>query len=142
MSVEDVAAQCDCVFGQLAVPWPRCGHLALAVDETHAGQSMAAEPDRVDVEQGQFADRPRCQRIAARLVARERSLLDDSDVMAGSRQPRGDRCSGRTTADDEDVGVQDACRQPAEGGEPGMASGPIGMIPASPIAGASGEVKS
>jgi hypothetical protein len=138
--VEDVASKCCGVVRQVAVTGPRRGGLALAVNEAHAGESVAAERNRIDVEACEFTQRSGGQRVAARLVARDRSFLDDGDVMAGPGQPGGDRGSGRTTADDEDVGVQGACRQPADAGEPGIASGPIGVISAPPISGASGEV--
>ncbi len=140
MGIEDVTAQRNAVTRQFAVARPRGRHLAIAVNESHTGEAMGAEFDRVDLEQTQFADRPRCEGVTARLVPRDRSLLDDGDVMARSGQPRGDRRPGRTTADDEDVGVQGACRQPADAGEPGMASGPTGVMSA--MAGTSGDVKS
>jgi hypothetical protein len=142
VGVEHVTAQCDCVVGQVTVPWPGGGHLAAAVDEANACQPMPTERDRVDVEQRQFTQGPRCEGVAARFVPRDGTLLDDGDVVTRPREPGGDRRARRTAADDEDVGVQGACRQPADAGEPAMASGPIGMISASPIAGASGEVKS
>ena len=127
------------MIGQVGVARPRCGGLAMAVHESNAGESMPAERERIDIEQAQLAQCPRCERVAARLVPGDRPLLDDGDVVARPCQPRRDGRSGRTAADDENVGVQGACRQPA-GGEPGMASGPIGVISAPPMAGASGEV--
>jgi hypothetical protein len=51
------------------------------VDETHAGEPVPAECDRVDVQQGQLSDRPRGDRITARLVPCDRPLLDDGDVV-------------------------------------------------------------
>ncbi len=140
MGVEDIAAQSNSMIRQFAVARPRGRHLSIAVNESHAGESMGAEFDRVDLEQTQFVDRPRCEGVAARLVPGDRSLLDDRDVMTRSGQPRGDGRPGRTAADDEDVGVQSACRQPADAGEPGMASGPTGVMSA--MAGTSGDVKS
>ena len=141
MVVEHVAPERGGVTRQVSVTRPRCSDLAVAVDEAHAGESVSAERCGVDAEQRQLAERTRGERIAARLVTGDGSLLDDRDVMTGARQPCGDRCSGRTTADDEDVGVQGVSGQPAApGGEPGMASGPIGVISTSPIVGASGEV--
>jgi hypothetical protein len=138
--VEQIAPQCDGVVREVAVAWPGRSRLTSAVDETYPGETVPAERDRVDVEQCQFTDRSRGDRITARLVPRDRPLLDDRDVVARSRQPRGDRRPGRTAADDEDVGVQGAYRQPADAGEPTTASGPTGMISAPPISGASGEV--
>ena len=138
--VEDVAAKCVGVVRQTAVARPRCGHLALAVDQAHAGEPVCPQRCRVDAEHREFVQRSRRDRIATGLVARDRALLGERDVMAGAGQPRGDRRPGRTPADDEDVGVQSVLCQPADGGEPGMASGPIGMISAGPMSGASGEV--
>jgi hypothetical protein len=61
------------------------------VDESDASESVTAESDRVDVEQCQFVQRPRCQCVTACLVACDRSLLDDGDMMSRARQPGGDR---------------------------------------------------
>lgn len=112
----------------------------LAVDEANPGETMAAERERIDAEQCQLTEGSWRDRVAAGLVSRDRALLDDGDVMARSGQPGRDGRSGGTAADDEDVGVQGACRQPPAGGEPGMASGPIGVISAPPMVGASGDV--
>ncbi len=140
MGVEEVAAQRDGVIGKVAVTRPGSGDFALAVPESHTREAVPAERRRVDAEPTQLADRSRRERVAARLVPSDRSFLDDGDVVSGTSQPRRDRRSGRSTADDEDVGVQGARRQPADAGEPAMASGPIGVMSA--IAGASGDVKS
>ena len=138
--VEDVTAQRDRVIGQVAVAWPGGGGLASSVDEPYPCEPVSAEVDRIDAQERQLAQGPRRQRIAARLVSGDRPLLDHGDMVARSGQPGGDRRSGGSTTDDEDVGVQGACRQPADAGEPGTASGPMGMISASPITGASVEV--
>ncbi len=130
VGVEKIAAQRDGVIRQVAVTRPGRGDFALAVSESHTGEAVPSERDRIDVESAQLADRSRCERVTARLVPGDRPLLDDGDVVSCSGQPRGDRGSGRTTADDEDVGVQGACRQPADAGEPAMASGPIGVMSA------------
>lgn len=111
--------------------------------ESYARQAMGAEFERVDLEQVQFVDRSWRERVAARLVSCDRALLDDGDVASRSGQPRGNGRPGRTTADDEDVGVQRAeraVRQPADAGEPATATGPIGVMSA--MAGTSGDVKS
>ena len=140
VGIEQVAPEGGGVIGQVAVtrPW-RC-HFALTMGESHAGESVAAERDRIDIESAQLSERSWGDRVTARLVTSDGPLLDDGDVVTGPGEPRGDRRPGRTTADDEDVGVQGAARQPADAGEPAMASGPIGVISATPISGASGEV--
>jgi hypothetical protein len=70
------------MVGKLGVPWPGCGHLTFAVDESYAGETVPAERDRVDVEQCQFAQRARGDGVTTRLVPRDRPLLDDRDVVA------------------------------------------------------------
>jgi hypothetical protein len=99
---------------------------------------VAAEVQRVHVEPCQFRERPWGEHVAARLVPSRGALLDDGDVMTRAGEPGGHRRPGGTAADDEDVGVQGAFCQPA--GEPGIASGPTGMISAPPRSGTSGEV--
>jgi len=141
MGVEHVATQRSGVIGHVAVARPRGGDPAVTVHEAHPGETVTTERAGVDVEQTQFMQGPGREGVAARLVPGDRPLLDDDDVMAGASQPGGDRCSSRTTADDEDVGVQSAVRQPADaadGGEPGMATGPTGVMSA--MAGTSGDV--
>ena len=140
LCVEHIAAQRHRMVRQIAVAGPWCRHLALFVHQAHPGQPVAAELERIDAEQRQFAEGPRGECVATRLVPGCRTLLDERDVVARSGEPGRDGRSGGTTADDEDVGVQGACRQPADAGEPGIASGPIGVISAPPIVGASGEV--
>lgn len=140
VGVEHVAAQCGGVIREVAVARPRSGDRTVPVDESHTGEAVGAQRAGVDLESAQFTDRPRREGITARLVPSDRPLLDDGDVMARASQPGGDRCSSRTTADDEDVGVQSAVRQPADGGEPGMGTGPTGVMSA--MAGTSGDVKS
>ena len=112
----------------------RSGHgaatCASAVDESDPDDAVAAECQRIDIETGEFAECPWGQDVTARLVPGDRSLLDERDVMAGPRQQIGDRCSGGTTADDEDVGVQRDRRQPAA--EPSTGSGPTGATSTSP----------
>jgi hypothetical protein len=94
------------MIGQLGVPWPRRADLAAPVDQADPGESVSTEVQRIDLEQSQFAQGTWGERVAARLVPGDRPLLDDGDVVAGAGEPGGDRCSRRTTADDEDVGVQ------------------------------------
>ncbi len=140
MCVEHVAAKRVGVVRKTAVARPRCGDLPVAVDQADAGEPVSPERSRIDIEHRQLVQRSWRDGITAGLVARDGPLLDECDVMARSGQPRGDRRSGRTSADDEDVGVQSVSCQPADAGEPGTASGPIGMISTSPNSGASGEV--
>jgi len=143
MGVEHVAAQRSGVVGQVTVARPRGGDLAVTVHEAYPDETVTSERAGVDVEQTQFTQSPGREGVAARLVPGDRTLLDDDDVVARARQPGGDRRSGRTTADDEDVGVQSSCRQPADaadGGDPGMPTGPTGVMSA--MAGTSGDVKS
>ena len=139
--IEQVATQRRGVVRHVGVARPGRRDASRSVDEPNSGEAMSAERHRVDVEQRQLAQRSWGDRITAGLVARDRALLDDRDVMAGSGQPGGDRRSGRTPADDEDVGVQRVLRQPAApGGEPGMALGPIGVSATSPIVGPASDV--
>ena len=118
----------------------RRGDLAPAMDESDADDAMTAEREGLDIEPGEFAECPRGQDVAARLVSGDRSFLDERDLMAGPRQQIGDRGSGGTTADDEDVGVQRRRRQPAA--EPSTGSGPTGATSTSPNASPSGDVMS
>lgn len=90
MGVEYISTQRHRMIRELAVARPRRRHLAIAVHESHAGEAMCSEFDRVDSEPTQFSDRTRSERIAACLVPVDRSLFDDDDVMARSGQPRGD----------------------------------------------------
>jgi hypothetical protein len=106
--VEHVAAQRHRVFGQVGAARPRCADLASAVGQADPGEAVAAELQGVDIEQAEFSECSWGERVTARLVARDRSLLDDGDVMARLGEPGGDRCPCGTTADDEDVGVQGA----------------------------------
>ena len=140
MGIEQIAAKRNRMIGQIAMARPRSRHRSLAVDEPDPREAMSTERERVDTEECQFSQRSRGERVTACLVPCDGSLLDERDVMSCFGQPGGDRGSGRTTADDEDVGVQGACRQPASAGEPGMASGPTGVISASPITGGVAEV--
>ena len=110
------------------------------MDEPDTDDPVTAEPQRIDVEPGEFAQGPWGEDVAARLVPGDRPLLDQGDVMPGARQQIGDRRSGGTTADDEDVGVQQDRRQPAA--EPSTGSGPTGATSTSPNVSPSGEVKS
>ena len=128
------------MISEVAVTRPRSGRFALAVHEANPCESVPTQRERVDAEQVQLTQRSWRECVAACLVPSDRPLLDDGDVVARPCQPCRDGRSGRTAADDEDVGVQGACRQPADAGEPGMASGPIGVISTPPIVGASGEV--
>ena len=119
---------------------PRCGDLAPAMDESDPDDAMTAECQWFDIEPGELAECPWGQDVAAGLVPGDRSFLDERDLMAGPRQQIGDRGSGGTTADDEDVGVQRCRRQPAA--EPSTGSGPTGATSTSPNASPSGDVKS
>jgi hypothetical protein len=54
--VEHVAAQRDRMVRELAVAWPGRGDLAIAVDETHPGEPVTTQVDRVDPQRRQLAD--------------------------------------------------------------------------------------
>jgi hypothetical protein len=119
VGVEHLAPQRHGMVGQLGVPRPRRADLAAPVGQADPGETVSTEVQRIDVEQAQFAQGTWGERVAARLVPGDRSLLDDGDVVAGTGEPGGDRCPRRTTADDEDVGVQGAppVSQPGENRE-------------------------
>lgn len=117
--VEHVAAQCGRVVGQVAMSWPRCGDVVTPMGESNSGESMSAERGRIDVEEAQFAERSWRECITAGLVASNRTLLDDGDMMTGVGQPGGDGRSGRATTDDEDVGVQGVLELSAVSRPPG-----------------------
>lgn len=108
--------------------------------ESDTDDAVAAECKRIDVETGKLTECPWRQDVATRLVPGDRPLLDEGDVVPGPREQIGDRCSGGTTADDEDVGVQQDRRQPAA--EPSTGSGPTGVTSTSPNVSPSGEVMS
>ena len=104
--VEHVTSQGDRVVGKSGMLRPRHVDLVAPVDHAHTVETVPVQSERVDVEQRQLVQRTGRQRVAARLVTRNGTLLDDRDVVARTGQPVSDRRSGGATADDEDVGVQ------------------------------------
>ena len=80
---------------------PRHRHLAIDAGDADAAVTVLAGEQIVETHVGELADRPWRERIAARLVARERPLLDDGDAVAVGGQPVRGRGAGGTSADDE-----------------------------------------
>ena len=115
MLIEPITAYHDAVLREVGMFWPRRFDGVAAVRHPDALHKMSADLRRVNLDAGKFGDRTWRQDVAARLVARTAALLDDSDVVAGARQPCSDARSAWTAADDEDISGDGSRRARHEG---------------------------
>ena len=84
MLIEAIAAYHDAVLREVGMFWPRRFEGVAAVRQPDALHKVSADLRRVNLDAGEFGDRPWRQDVAARLVARTAALLDDSDVVTGT----------------------------------------------------------
>ena len=110
--VEHVTAEHGTVARQLGVGRPRLDQLAACGDHPDPLDPARPGQERIDVEQLQLGERTRGEHVAACLVPRDGTLLDDGHGVATLREPQCDRGARRPAADHEHVGVERAHDSP------------------------------